>query len=139
MLAQRIVGHRHVNLRSTRPALFRLRNRRGSLSVTLLWLLLISASACTQWEPRKAGETAKVEPVAPATTVEQPELDEQPALDSGGGSLTELHVCVGIEKPEKCKRGAVLFTQKCHLCSARSSTGRTCGRLGKADRILKTS
>jgi hypothetical protein len=57
-----------------------------------------------------------VEPVAPATTVEQPELDEQPALDSGGGFLTELHVCVGIEKPEKCKRGAVLFTQKCNLC-----------------------
>ena len=116
MLAQRIVGHRHVNLTSTRPALFRLRNRGGPLLVTLLWLLLISASACAQGEPRKAGERAKVEPVAPATTVVQPELDEQPGLDSGGGFLTELHVCVGLDKPEKCKRGAVLFTQKCNVC-----------------------
>lgn len=91
-------------------------NRGGPLLVTLLWLLLISASACTQGGPRKAGEPAKLEPVAPATTVEQRELDEQPALDSGGGFLTELHVCVGIEKPEKCKRGAVLFTQKCNEC-----------------------
>ncbi len=113
----------------------------GPLLVTLLWLLLISASACTQGEPRKAGEPAKVEPVAPATTVEQPELDEQPALDSGSGFLTELHVCVGIEKPEKCKRGAVLFTQKCNLChyfpEVRERSGPTLvGLVGRERRFL---
>ena len=117
------------------------RNRGGSLLVTLLWLLLIPASACTQGEPRKAGERAKVEPAAPATTVEQPELDEQPALDSGGGFLTELHVCVGIEKPEKCKRGAVLFTQKCNLChffpEVRERSGPTLvGLLGRERRFV---
>jgi hypothetical protein len=82
-----------------------------------------------------------VEPVAPATTVEQPELDEQPALDSGGGFLTELHVCVGLEKPEKCKRGAVLFTQKCDLChyfpAVRERSGPTLiGLMGRKRRFL---
>ncbi len=141
MLAQRIVGHRHVNLRSTRPALFRLRNRGGPLLVTLLWLLLISASACTQGEPRKAGERAKVEPVPPATTVAQRELDEQPSLDGDECILMELPVCVGIKKPEKCKRGAVLFTQKCNLChyfpSVRERSGPTLvGLVGRERRFL---
>ncbi len=115
------------------------RDWRGPPSVTLLWLLLISASACTQGEPRKAGERATVEPVASATVVEPPELDEQRGL--GSGFLTELHVCVGIEKPEKCKRGAVLFTQKCNLChyfpSVRERSGPTLvGLVGRERQFL---
>jgi cytochrome c2 len=82
-----------------------------------------------------------VKPVAPAATVEQPELDEQPALDSSGGFLMELHVCVGLKKPEKCKRGAVLFTQKCNLChhslSVQERAGPTLvGLVGRERRFL---
>jgi hypothetical protein len=54
MLAQRIVGHRHVNLRSTRPALFRLRNRGGPLSVTLLLSFGYSSHLCLLRTPSMA-------------------------------------------------------------------------------------
>jgi len=53
----------------------------------------------------------------------------------------ELHVCVGLKKPEKCKRGAVLFTQKCNLChyflGVRERSGPTLvGLVGRERRFL---
>lgn len=67
--------------------------------------------------------------------------DAQPNLDSGGGFLTELHVCVGLETPEKCKRGALLFKEKCDEChffpAVRERSGPTLvGLVGRERRFV---